>query len=112
MTDDEQREVVINIRIDFSRWPGGRTQKDGSFSGEAFREKHLIRPLEKGRTVRVIFDDDYGYGSSFLEEAFGGLVRSHGLDSNFVLDRLIIEANDKTIAVAIKNYVNDASVDN
>lgn len=108
MIERNEGEVTIDIRRDFSRWPGGRTPLDGSFSGEKFRKKHLIRPLKKGKTVRVIFDDEYGYGSSFLEEAFGGLIRNHGFEASAVLDKLIIEANDKAIVFAIESYVRDA----
>ena len=35
-----------------------------------------------------------GYGSGFLEEAFGGLVREHGLDPDLLRDRLGIGATD------------------
>jgi hypothetical protein len=59
--------------------PGGRYVSDGLFSGEWFREE-VLRPavshaIESGEKVRVDLDGAPGYGSSFLEEAFGGLVR-------------------------------------
>ena len=43
--------------------------------GEGSRERFLEEPLTKGEHVTVEFDGTVGYGSSFLEEAFGGAVR-------------------------------------
>jgi len=71
---------VINIGIDFSDVPAGRYPDDGPFNGEKFRENHLkdvfINPQKYTLPVKVILDDNVeGYGSSFLNEAFGGIVR-------------------------------------
>lgn len=60
---------------DFSRFPAGRFETDGPFSGEAFRKKVIEPRLKQGECVRVDLDGVLGYGSSFLEEAFGGLLR-------------------------------------
>jgi hypothetical protein len=64
----------INIARDFSRSPVGRFREDGPHSGQAFREDVLVPSLAKGDVV-IILDGTDGYPSSFLEEAFGGLVR-------------------------------------
>lgn len=86
---------TIAIATDFTRYPGPRYRKDGSFSGEQFREEVLVPALHKaeqhGNTVIVLLDGVAGYGSSFLEEAFGGLVRS-GLSSEVLTRHLRIEA--------------------
>jgi hypothetical protein len=66
----------IKIARDFSTKPVGRYRADGPHTGEAFREDILIPALEKGDNVVVILDGTEGYPSSFLEEAFGGLVRT------------------------------------
>lgn len=72
---------VIEIAEAFSRYPGPRYRAHGDFSGEQFRDEILADALSTaiavGDTVVVVLDDVAGYGSSFLEEAFGGLVR-HG----------------------------------
>lgn len=64
---------------DFSRYPGPRYRADGPYSGQEFREQHLGPALRaaiaQGGVVIVELDDVAGYGSSFLEEVFGGLVR-------------------------------------
>ena len=59
--------------------------------------------------MKVVFDDDYGYGSSFLEEAFGGLVRIEKFSSTYVLERLIIVSSEKSLSMAIKKYIERAS---
>jgi hypothetical protein len=75
MTNDR-----ISIADDFSKYPGPRYERDGADSGEKFRKTVLIPALReaKARTavLTVVLDNVAGYGSSFLEEAFGGLIRS------------------------------------
>src|SRR5690554_877039 len=66
----------INVATDYSRYPGGRYRELGKFSGEQFREDLLIPALRTADEVRVILDGTVGYGSSFLEESFGGLIRA------------------------------------
>ena len=67
---------TIDISRDFSDVPGGRFHSDGAYNGEDFRERLLVPALKKG-AVTVILDNTEGFGSSFLEEAFGGLIRHH-----------------------------------
>ena len=72
--------ITINIATDFTPYPGGRYRSDGDFSGERFREE-LLRPAfsnAENETITVDLDGAAGFGSSFLEEAFGGLVRDCG----------------------------------
>lgn len=65
----------INVSRDFSEYPAGRYRDDGAFSGEVFREDLLVPKLNKFDIVEIDLDGAMGYGSSFLEEAFGGMVR-------------------------------------
>lgn len=71
----------INIALDFTRTPGARHRSDGPNSGEEFREK-LLEPLfkegEPKEKIQIFLDGTEGYGTSFLEEAFGGLARIYG----------------------------------
>lgn len=67
--------MIVNVANDFSRFPAGRYLSDGPYSGEGFLLNHLVPALEKANKVKVVLDGTLGYGSSFLEEAFGGLVR-------------------------------------
>lgn len=67
--------TTIAIASEFSQYPAGRYRVDGAFSGEVFREDLLEPRLREYDVVEVDLDGSMGYGSSFLEEAFGGLVR-------------------------------------
>lgn len=73
--------LKINISRDFSNTPGPRYIRDGEYSGEEFREK-ILEPkfkeaIEKKEKLLIEFDGGYGYPTSFLEEAFGGLARMY-----------------------------------
>jgi hypothetical protein len=69
----------LSIARDFSATPGGRYRIQGPNSGEQFREEALIPRFDQAQrenTLLVVdLDGVFGYGPSFLEEAFGGLVR-------------------------------------
>ena len=69
----------IKICDDFSDAPGGRYINEGEFSGEEFREQlllpNLIKAEKDNEKLEIDFDGCYGFSTSFLEEAFGGLVR-------------------------------------
>src|ERR1700676_3604564 len=98
MTGETETKSVIEIGKDFSRTPGGRLISDAPDSGELFRDRVLVPALrnavQRGEKLRVVLDGPRGYLSSFIEEAFGGLVR-HGLFSSSQLkQRLEIVAND------------------
>jgi hypothetical protein len=101
-------DKLISIAKDFSRYPAGRTRRDGEFSAERFREDVLVPALEKARAegnqVRVVLDGVYGYSSSFLEETFGGLVRRKLFDPVWLRRSLSIYASDPIYA----GYKKDA----
>ncbi len=67
---------MINVARDFSPFAAGRHTADGPYSGERFREEILLPSLSQNAHVTVDLDGTLGLGSSFLEEAFGGLVRA------------------------------------
>ncbi|MGQ3211613.1 STAS-like domain-containing protein [Shinella sp.] len=66
---------TISIADDFTKYPGGRYRKHGKGSGEEFRDDYLVPAIEKQEQLEIVLDGTAGYSSSFLEEAFGGLVR-------------------------------------
>lgn len=72
--------VLVDLGRDFSRTPGGRYRADGHASAEDFRERLLEPVLDRGGRLTVDLDGPIGIGSSFMEEAFGGLVRRYGLE--------------------------------
>lgn len=67
--------TTIEFATEFSQFPAGRYRNDGPFPGEAFRDDLLEPRLREFDVVVVNLEGAMGYGSSFLEEAFGGLVR-------------------------------------
>jgi hypothetical protein len=102
--------TTIRIATDFSRTPGGRYREDGDFSGEQFREEFLVPALDNPEGVIVFLDDTDGYPSSFLEEAFGGLVRA-GFSNADLQRRLVIRNDDPlydTYRVLAEKYIREA----
>lgn len=103
-------ETVIVVGKDFTDTPIGRYKKESRYSGEAFRDDFLVPVLQKGK-VCVDLACVEGYGSSFLEEVFGGIVRAHVLPNQELKDRLRIISTDvalKPFADRAIKYFNDA----
>jgi hypothetical protein len=106
---------TIEVAKDFSRTPGGRYFSDGPHSGQMFRDRYLVPALQAAKRsddrVVVVLDGTRGYLSSFLEEAFGGLVRECGF-SREELDRLLeiraVDAFYQPYVVLAKRYITDA----
>lgn len=101
--------MIINIAKDYTKSPGGRFIKEGKFSGEEFREQ-ILEPTfkksqESGEELIVNLDGGYGYGSSFLEEAFGGLARK--TNSNDVLKIKLISDEEPKLIDDIQEYMKD-----
>lgn len=99
--------TTLSIAEDFSPFPAGRFRTDGPYPGEAFRE-HLVKALAENQRVTVQLDGTAGYGSSFLEEAFGGLVRLEGFTSAELHEQLIVESSDPSLVVEVWSYIDDA----
>lgn len=101
----------ISIGKDFSDTPWGRYPDDGPVSGERFREEWLKPALQTDQKVCVKIDDTEGYGSSFLDEAFGGLVRKRYFSAQQLTDNLTIECKDPDYIIyrdLIWKYINEA----
>lgn len=94
--------VVLALSA-FTRTPGPRFRSEGRFSGQEWREEHLLPAYAKaaaeGRHLRVSLDGVVGFASSFLEEAFGGLVRARDEGPDVVASRLDVECLDEPTAV-------------
>ena len=101
--------MEINVARDFSMTPGGRYRKDGPSSGEEFRDS-LLRPkyelaIRNGDTLIINLDGGYGYGSSFLEESFGGLARQLG--DRRILDIVIVSDEEPDLIGRIRDYITN-----
>jgi hypothetical protein len=107
---------VINIAKEFSPYPVGRFYGDGPDSGQRFREEFLEPPLSAGDSVEVHLSGTEGFGSSFLDEAFGGVVRKFNFTDEDVRKRLILVADDDPVDQSYLNetmeYIADACRDN
>lgn len=74
------RVRTIKVATDFTRTPGGRSRRNGPFNGAEFRTEWLEPALREmpGEYTKLVVDLDGvdTYIGSFLEEAFGGLLRT------------------------------------
>jgi len=89
-----------------SRFPAGRFKKEhGIHSGEAFKEL-IAKKLQENDTVTVLLNDTMGFGSSWIEEAFGGLVRDNTFSAYDLHKKLTIEADDKSLITEAWSYID------
>lgn len=106
-------QLVINVAKDFSPIPGARYPKEGDFSGQEFRTKLLTPKLKEAienKTILLVdLDGTLGYGTSFLEEAFGGLIRSDKFNLDDIKKHLQFSCkDDPTYIEEINSYIEDA----
>jgi len=104
--------MKIKISVDFSDTPGARYKNEGKFSGEEFRENLLrikyIEAKERKEKLIIDFDGGYGYPTSFLEEAFGGLARIYTPSEVLrVLD--FISDDEPALIEEVKAYIISAN---
>lgn len=100
-----------NISVgEFSKTPYGRYEKDGKYNAAEFRDSKLV-PALNDPTIQIIniyldtVEEGYEYGSSFLEEAFGGLVRKCGFSAAEVNKKLNIITKHKDYILEINEYL-------
>lgn len=103
----------MNLKIsqDFTEMPGARNRDDGDWSGQEFREDILEKKFEAALKAKekltIDFDGTYGYATSFLEEAFGGLARKYGYSK--VIDALeLISEDEPGLVDEIRGYIQNA----
>lgn len=101
-------DVTVRVASDFSKYPSGRTVKDSRFSGDEFRQKFLTRPLQEKRNVFVYLDGVLGYGSSFIDQAFGGLRRFDNIPLKDLEDHLHIVTNYSDLKFEIWSVIRSA----
>lgn len=99
---------TIHIASEFSQTPAGRFITDGPFSGERFRDHILVPALRSYDEVVVDLNGVFGFGSSFLEEAFGGLVRKSFFSQDELQRKMRVNASLKTYENRVKKYIADA----
>lgn len=107
-------EIMISI-ADFSTYPSGRDAQDGTYNGERYRNEILVPLLqdaqEQGKVLCVSLKGVLSFGSSFLEEAFGGLIRTGKFDKDQLKKLLKIDPGKPSFTrheKAIWNYIKEA----
>lgn len=104
-------DTYLKLAKDFSETPGARSE--GNFSGEEFY-KGFLKPcfeeaLNKDEILIIDLDGTIGYGTSFLDEAFGSLSRDFGKE--VVLERIKFISNEEPyLTEEIKHYINEARI--
>ena len=104
---------TIKIKRDFTTAPGPRYNSEGKNSGEQFR-KEVLEPkvrqaTESREALTVDLDGTSGYGTSFLEESFGGLIRESGFSLAQLKSALRFKSNDEPELIdEINEYMRDA----
>lgn len=98
--------------IKFNPRPYGRYPEDGEGCGQYYREKVLAPALREHNKVHVVLDGYNRYGRSFLDEAFGGLIRESNFTAVDIKNKLtyshnlvpsIIKVIDERIDAAIRD---------
>jgi len=91
----------IKISKDFSSTPGPRFIREGDFSAELFRKELLLPAITKAIKDNVVLtvdvDGTAGYGKSFFEESFGGLIRDEGLAYDGIIKHLEVISEEESI---------------
>jgi hypothetical protein len=105
---------TINVVKDFSKKPYGRYPEDGEFCGQNFRKLLLAPALRQHGRVHVVLDGYNRYGRSFLDEAFGGLIREEGfswdyLNKNLVYTHSLVKSIELVIAERLEAARNARS---
>jgi STAS-like domain of unknown function (DUF4325) len=108
----DNQDLTLSIAETYTVTPGPRYKDEGDFSGEQFREDFLeplfARARNENKKLVINLDGTLGYGTSFLEEVFGGLARNHKTENVFTT--LVIVSNEEPYLVNdIQGYINDAN---
>lgn len=101
--------MIINVIKDFHAKPYGRYPEDGDGCGEFFRDKILAPALKSHTHVHVVLTGYNRYGRSFIDEAFGGLIRHSGFTLQQLESKLSYEHADvKSIEFLISERLEAA----
>jgi STAS-like domain of unknown function (DUF4325) len=109
------KNLNLSIAKDYSPFPAGRYINDGPFSAEKFRDSILIPRLKEAVSQHLVLvvhmDGLLGISSSFLEEVFGGLVRTKLLSSDQITSHLKIDSGNRAYEWAkidAEKYLSEA----
>lgn len=105
--------MKIKIATDFTTAPGPRHLSEGKFSGEQFRVEVLLPKVidacKHNQMLMIDLDGTSGFGTSFLEESFGGLIRENDLSLAQLKSILKFKSDDEPdLLNEINEYMEDA----
>ena len=106
--------MKLKIATDFSKAPGPRYIGEGMHSGEEFRQKVLyprvLDALSANTQLTIDLDGTFGFGTSFLEEAFGGLIRDNKLGIEELLSVIyFVSTEEPDLVDEIMAYMQQAA---
>ena len=107
--------MEYNVARQFSRTPSARVFEEGKFPGAELRQ--IIAPLikeciDKKESFIINLDGASGYGTSFLEEVFGGLIRNEEINYQDLKSVLhFITKEEPELEAEIWEYIDDANND-
>lgn len=106
---NENDIIKYNFATQYSKYPGGRFERLGPFSGEDFREKVLRDIFVSGKSIEI---DATGvvtsFSPSFLDEAFGALAKEFGLQK-FVATVKLYSNDNPSLSEKMMYYVERAA---
>jgi hypothetical protein len=106
-------KIKISIKENFISTPGPRYKKEGKWSGEQLRidliYPNFIKAIEENKKFFIDLDGTSGYGTSFLEEVFGGLIRINKLKYSEINNLLELKSEEEPYLIEdIEEYLLDA----
>jgi hypothetical protein len=108
-------ELYMSIANEFSPYPAGRDENDGKFNGTKFRRDFLLprvrEAISENKKLVISLEGMKSFGSSFLEEAFGGLIRKENIDKlslRKILEVKVDWVGSERYKEAIFRYIDQA----
>lgn len=101
-------DTIIDLAKQFTDRPFGRYREDGNRSGEVFREDMLVPALRQHDHVTVNLGGTNFYGSSFLEEVFGGLVRAGFTQAELGQKLTMLHDKLPSVVIEAERYIREA----
>lgn len=96
------------VVAEYTDMPIGRNDLDGPKNGADFRDNRLIPALLEYTVVNVDFNGTLGTTPSFLEEVFGGVVRSGFISGDELSKRVNVVYKFESVKNNVKKYIREA----
>ena len=108
-------ENILRV-VTFSRTPGARRPWEGKFSGEEYRETVVFPAISAmiarnglNEVLTIDLDGGTGYGTSWVEEVFGGLVCENHISEAVLKMHLRIKSVEEPYLIEdVWEYIREA----